>query len=462
MNLMRGSCIRIPIQYEKEVWCQSILQDLTRSGSSFDDPTIKVTSVYYDKRDGNLWIPRFYEVEKFGHKCIDYIPDGEDIDFKFTTGWRNDLQRAGFEFLTQETRGILKLKPGEGKTVISIGAICAVGKKVIIFVHKDSLVTQWKERFLQHSNVKDEDISILRTGSRYEDLQKPIVLSTVQTMNSMINRVPDIEEILVKANFGMGIWDECHTTSGAEQYSKTSLYLPCKRVFGLSATPGRPDQNHDIIWRHLGMVYEPEGQSSTLKPRIVMIYFDHKVISNHKRYVYWGPPGKDGKTKLPYPRFDTSRYLGMLTSKKNDVYIPMMQKIVKKIYDAGRIALLISDRIKVLDGVAKVVPKHDAGFFIPRSGKERDNELLKQMVFSTPGSSRDGTDREALDCLVMANRISNLDQAIGRICRPKANKKDPVVFDIVDTGCTELAESAEKRKEFYKQKGWEVEEKFLK
>lgn len=462
MNLMRGSCIRIPLQFEGEAWYQSIIHDLTRMASSYENPEIKVSSVFYDKRDGNLWIPRFYKIEAFDHKVIDYIPDGENINFKFKRKWRNQLQEDGFNMMVNETRGILKLKPGEGKTVISIGAICSVGKKTIIFVHKDSLINQWRDRFIEHSNITENDIGILSTAKRYQELQKPIVLSTVQTMISMIDRVPEIEKLLLDANFGMAIWDECHTTSGAEKYSKSSLYLPCKRVFGLSATPGRADQNHDIIWKHLGEIYSPEGKTDTMIPRIVILQFDHKVIAYHKKYIYWGPPGKDGKYKLSYPRFDTPRYLAMLTSSKNDVYVPMMRKISKKVYDSDRTTLFISDRIRVLDRVAPILPKHDVGFFIPRSKKERDEHLLRKFVFSTPGSSRDGTDRPEFDTLVMANCISNVEQAVGRICRPKPNKKEPVVFDIVDSGCKELKERADWRKDFYKKRGWKITEKFLK
>jgi hypothetical protein len=326
--------------------------------------------------------------------------------------------------MTTETKGILKLLPGEGKTVISIGSICKLKKKAIIFMHKDSLISQWKERFLQHTNITEDQIGHLLTADRFDVLKKPIVLATVQTMNSIIERIPDFEKLFLDANFGVAVWDECHTTSAAEKYSRSSLYLPCKRVFGLSATPVRADQNHDIIGYHLGQVFEPSGKTQTMAPKIVMLYFDHGVISNHRKYVYWGIPGKDGQYKLKFPKFDTSRYLAMLTSKKNNVYIPFLRKIVKQVYDVGRITLLISDRIKVLDMTASIIPnKNDVGFFIPRSGKERDADLLKRFVFSTPGSSRDGTDKVDLDCLIMANRISNIEQAIGRVCRFKPNKK---------------------------------------
>jgi hypothetical protein len=462
MNLIKTSCIRIPQQFESEIWCQSILQDLTRSGPSFEDPTVMQTIRFYDRRDGYIMIPRYYDVSNWGHSTLDYTPEGLDIQFKFKTSWRNDLQSKGFEFLINNDHGILKLPPGEGKTVVAIGAICHIAKKAIIFVHKDSLSIQWKERFLQHSTVTENDISILKTDSSFEDLQKPIVLATVQTMNSMIDRLPNIEKLLLQSRFGVAFWDECHTTAGAEKYSKSSLYLPCRRVFGLSATPGRADQNHDIIWKHVGMVHEPDGKTMTMDPKIVMVYFDHKAVALHKKYIYWGAPLNDGKYKLPYPKFDTARYLQMLTSKKNDKYIQYMRKIVRQLYDKGRVILFISDRIKVLDMTSSAIPvRSDIGFFIPRSGDKRDSDLLKQVVFSTPGSSRDGTDREQFNCLVMANCISNIEQAVGRVCRYLPNKPQPIVMDIVDSGCPELLERAQGRLAFYKNKNWEVIEKRL-
>jgi hypothetical protein len=147
MNLIRTSCIRIPIQYELEPWCQSIMKDLTRTSSDYSDPTIKVTTVFYEKRDGHIWIPRFYPVEKYGHKVIDYLSDGEDINIDFKSPWRNELQIQSHNMMTTEIKGLLKLKPGEGKTVITIGSICKLKKKAIIFMHKDSLISRWKERF---------------------------------------------------------------------------------------------------------------------------------------------------------------------------------------------------------------------------------------------------------------------------------------------------------------------------
>jgi superfamily II DNA or RNA helicase len=457
MHFPRTSCIRIPISYRGQPFFDQIVNDLKRKSRDYENPDIEIITKYYDVRDGNLLIPRHYEIEKFGHHAVTYLHPGEDIDIEFKSEFRNDLQRLGHEMMVEQDHGVLCLQPGEGKTVVAISAICKVAKKSIIFVHKNKLASQWKERFLQHSNMSEDDIAMLSTATCRDDLKKPIIISTVQTMGNMVMKIDDIEQILCDAHIGYAVWDECHTSVSAEKFSLSSLYLPCPRCFGLSATPSRPDGNTDIIEKHVGKTHKPEGSGSTMDPKIIMFYFDHRAIADHHRYIMM-----DFKYKPPRTRFDKGKYLKMLTAKDDRTYIPVMKKIAKQIYDSGRRALLLTDRIKILDSISKVIPKHDVGFFIPRSGKEQDEALNKMFVFSTYGSARDGTDKPELDTLILATNCGNIEQAIGRVCRPYPNKQQPIVMDIVDTGCDSMVNSAERRLEFYTEKGWDVEEKHIK
>ena len=182
MQLECTSCIKVPESLLGEPWLDDILKYLTRTSRDFVNPDTINTSYYYEKRNGYYMIPRFMDINTIFHTVHENYPTGEDININFKTEWRNDRQRQGFRFFMDRTNGILKLPPGEGKTVITIGAICAIKKKAIVFVHKDSLAVQWRERFLQHTDISDNDIALLSTSGRLEDLQKPIVISTVQTM----------------------------------------------------------------------------------------------------------------------------------------------------------------------------------------------------------------------------------------------------------------------------------------
>jgi len=461
MNFTRTSCIRIPICYKDEAFFKQIVGDLRRTGHDYNDPDIEIRIKYYDVRDGNLLVPRHYNIGKLGHHTVTYLHPGDDIDLKFTSEYRNDLQILGHEMMVEQDHGVLCMQPGEGKTVVAISAICKVGKRAIIFVHKDKLANQWRDRFIEHSTATKDDIALLSTETCREDLKKPIIISTVQTMCSMIKRIEDIEELLASSNFGYAVWDECHTSVSAEQFSLTSLYLPSRRCFGLSATPKRPDGNTDIIEKHLGSVFVPEGSGSTMEPRIIMFYFDHRALADHRRYIMLDYSKKNGRGE-PRVRFDKTKYLRMLTAKDDKTYIPVMKKLCKQIYDSGRVSLLLTDRIKILDKIAKAIPKHDVGYFIPRSAKNQESELFKKFVVSTFGSARDGTDRPEFNCLILATNCGNIEQAVGRICRPYPNKLDTVVIDVVDIGCQEMSDAAERRKEFYESKGWIIEERHVK
>ena len=465
MVLNVTSAIEIPESEINTFWVSQVLNTLTRSIKSYNNPEDIEIAKFYEIKNGIIKIPRLYKINYPGIE-LDYCKtDGEIININSVFKPRNELQVEGVKYFCTNDSGILKLNPGEGKTIISIMAICQLKRKSIIFVHKDSLVSQWKERFLQASDIKEDDIGILTTDKYQDVLKKPIVIGTVQTMNSMIKKYPDLDKDFRKANFGIGIWDECHTTGGAPLFSKSIYYVPCRKCFGLSATPSRSDHNDDIIGMHLGDVIEPKGKSDTLKPRIVMTYFDFMVMSTFRYYINYGFPDKDGN-RQSYAQFDKNRYLSMLTSKKQQRYIKTVHKIIDIIYKKGRNILVLCDRIKIIDRLAEGFPKDDVGFFLPRTGKDRDKHLHRKIVFSTPGSARDGTDNPELDCLVLATPLGNLDQAIGRVTRMKSGKAQPIVIDIVDNGCEEMVKWANYRKKQYEQKkqecDWTIEEKFLK
>jgi len=447
---VKTSCIRIPLSFSEQDWCKSILNDLTRREKDYNNPGLEISKNFYDIRSGNILIPRNYNIQICNQDVIDLNDSGEDISIEFKSGFRNELQKNAHDGMINNSNVVLCMQPGEGKTVVAISVICTLKKKSIIFVHKDSLATQWKERFLQHSDIKEEDIGMLKTADYLEVLQKPIVISTVQTLCSMIKRLPNIEKILHDSKFGIAFWDECHTSVSAEMFSLSSLYMPVKRAYGLSATPNRSDGNSDIIEKHVGKTFIPDGSGQTLEPRIIVLKFDHGVMSVHRNYVM--NDFSTGQWK-----FSRDKYLKMLISKKNQRYSSIMSKICKYIYSSQRISLFLSDRIKILDECSKVIPKEDVGFFIPRSGEKRDSDLLKKFVFSTYGSARDGTDRPQFDCLVMATPTSNLAQCCGRVLRAYPGKKQPVIFDAVDTGCDHMERLYSYRETFYKQKGWSIE-----
>ena len=70
------------------------------------------------------------------------------------------------------------------------------------------------------------------------------------------------------------------------------------------------------------------------------------------------------------------------------------------------------------------------------SDERKNIETNSSIILSTYQMAKEGLDIQRLDTLVMATPKSDVEQAIGRIQRPNANKCEPLVIDVVDKNIT--------------------------
>jgi superfamily II DNA or RNA helicase len=463
--IVRNSCLNIPLIYKNESWFLPFVSQFARKEEDFQDQTKSYIKKYYHVNKDTMMgmFPRFYPIEQtLGFSVTESIPTGKIIDITVKSTPRNKIQEETVKFLLTNNKGIICLSPGEGKTVIAIMAVSQARKKTIVFAHKDFLIDQWKERFLEHSIIDKTQIVRLTTKTYKEDLKASVVLCTLQTMCRLIEVVPDLQRELFESNFGFAFWDECHTV-GAEQFSKSALFTSANKVFGLSATPKRSDGNEDILHYHLGHTFIPKNtDSSVMQPKVIAVMFDHGVMTSDARYIMQCLEF-DKQRGIKEPAFNRDRYLKRLLTSKSSKYLKYLSPIIKQISSSDRIMILLSERIKILDVLSGYcVNKNEVGFFLPREEKERDSNLKnKRLVFSTYQSCRDGVDKQEVDCLVMATPCGNWEQAIGRSIRPVQGKKQPIVIDVIDTGYDEFKNWGLRRLDKYRQKGWQVEERVV-
>lgn len=420
--------------------CEMIKDNLTRTFKSYNNSTIETHS-FYVETEKYIHVPRFYPIEDWiGCQIIDDRDEGVDIDIEHIIKPRTDLQTKALEYMLSNDNGIINLDTGEGKTIISIAAISEIKKKTLILLHRSNLVEQWIERIEKFTNIRlDKDMAVLKNTNILKSFEKSIVIATVQSLRSALEkRQNELISALKEARFGVCLSDEIHTVTGAKKFSECSLYIPSKRVFGLSATPYRYDGTSDILTYHLGPIYKPEGESGIMDANVTIILFDFGFLPKSGKYIYWA-----GK-------FQRSRYLNLL--KKSTILSQVCMGLLNKLKD--RSVFIIAERLKFIEMLYKNFNYDDKNTFIQ---DDKNKNLNNQFVFATPGKLRDGMDVPNKDTLILTSPIGNIKQACGRILRIDKNKKTPIVIDLVDIGCPDISSSLYYRLKFYKSKNWNIQ-----
>ena len=440
-ELIKRSGILIPRKYENTTEYVRIKESLERRSQAYNTSEF-VINTFYLESEKFLLLPRYFPIQQYFHSynMKNAMQYGDDIDIEHNITPRSQAQEKAMEYMMNHHNGILQLSPGVGKTVISIHTIAERKKKSLILVHRDGLAKQWRDRLLTFTNLTDENISRITTPTVIEDLKKSVIISTTQTFLSLLKRNRELFLTeLNQSNIGMFIADEVHTSVGAPTFSECSIQMPSYYTYGLSATPYRYDGNGDIIEFHLGDIFTDDDIEGTLGAKITVILLDYQIDTPRRTtYVRWG-----GK-------FQRARYLNLM--KKSKPFRDAMRGLLGKLKDERNL-LCIAERIKLIDELYTETKTDSKAKFYRSASLDT---LEPKVTFATPGKCRDGIDAPWKDAVIMTSPISNVEQLSGRIIRTAPDKKTPIIVDMVDFGCNEIARTFWGRKKFYEKKQWPI------
>lgn len=442
IDIIKRSGLLIPSEYKNTEFYVNIKESLERRTKAYNSSDY-IYNTFYIESDKFLLIPREYPIEKymFATKIRNYQHEGKSIEINHNIKPRSDSQSRAMKYLMDHNNGILQLMPGVGKTVISIYMIAERKKKSLILVHRDGLAEQWKNRLLQFTDLQDDDISRLASATFEKDLEKSVIISTVQTFLSLIKRnKQDFLLSLNNAKIGVFIADEVHTSVGAPTFSECSIHIPAKYTYGLSATPYRYDGNGDIIKFHLGPIFSDDDSSGTMEAKVTVFLLDYQIdTAKRGLYIRWG-----GK-------FQRARYLNMI--RKSKPFMLALRGLLGRLKD-DRDLICIAERIKLIDELYDWLPSKSKSKFC---GVGTIDTLNYKHTFATPGKCRDGIDAPQKDCIIITSPISNIEQLTGRINREFPGKKEPIIIDMVDYGCKDIADTFNSRLSFYRKKNWPIQ-----
>lgn len=399
-----------------------------------------------DDHGSHLALPRgcesdlcvFMDEHGVSRKNTDESNPGKSIRIEFK-GILKDEQQAAVEALLAHDIGVLAAATAFGKTVVGARLIAEKKVNTLVIVHRQQLVSQWRERLAQFLVIDESlpELPVKRGRKRKRDIIGHLAggkdrLSSIVDIALMqsLSKGGDVRECV--KGYGMIIVDECHHVP-AFTFEQILKNADAKSVYGLTATPGRPDGHHPIIFFYCG----PVRYSVDAKEQAEKRPFDHCLVPRFTSFRVG--TRKDGK------ELNLHEVKERLVS--DEVRNQLIVDDVVRSYEAGRTSIVLTGRkAHVAELVKRLENKADRVFCI--TGGMRNKETTRIMsdmqaipegdpfvLVSTGSYIGEGFDDPRLDTLFLAMPISwkgTLQQYAGRLHRIRENKTEVQVHDYVD------------------------------
>ena len=382
---------------------------------------------------------------------------GRQINVAFR-GELHPEQVSAAEALLSHDIGVLSAATAFGKTVVSAYLIGQRKVNTLILVHSSALLEQWKTSLEKFLDVQETLPEPPKQRGRKKRIERIGQIGTGKNTRGGIIDIAIMQSLFegeekdVKpfvSEYGMVLCDECHHIA-AFTFEKILREVKARYVYGLSATPVRPDGHQPIIFMQCGPVrYSVDAKSQAEKRN-----FSHYVIPRFTR------------TRLPAVQHIQDIYSGIVKNEaRNNFLISDTIRLVAE----GRTPLLLTERKDHAARLAEVLRgKADHVFLLLGSGKQREkrerlaalqsvptNESL--IVIATGKYIGEGFDEPRLDTILLAMPISwkgTLAQYVGRLHRNYEGKQEVRVYDYVDIHIPSLERMYHKRLRGYSELGY--------
>lgn len=386
----------------------------------------------YQHSSNNFYVPRYYGIIKFGLPLINKLSDGINIDCKFEgilrdyqknviNSWKKSIKKTG-------GGSIIAIKPGGGKTIISIATISEMKLKTIILVHNSDLLNQWIERL--ETFLPSAKIGVIK-GKICNTSNKDVVIGSIQSISDIRKDNEYSSELFNE--FGMLIIDECHHI-GAKSFSRCLKKIQPKYIIGLSATPQRDDGLTKVIKYYIGDICFDD---TDIKKTEIEKSLDHIPDANVILYKYKSNNLKYCKTVLNFKKKPNNAQ--MITNisnykNRNEFILSLLPDLIK---EDRNILIITERRDHVFYFIENIIEQNisSCGVYVGSMKKDILKESKKkQILVGTYKMISEGFDCEKLDTLILATPKKKLRQVVGRIQRTEKQfrNKTPLIIDIID------------------------------
>ncbi|KAJ1981857.1 DNA repair helicase RAD25 [Dimargaris verticillata] len=175
-----------------------------------------------------------------------------DIDLKPITAIRPYQEKSLNKMFGngRARSGIIVLPCGAGKTLVGITAACTVKKSVLCLCTSSVSVMQWKQQFLQWSNIPERQVAVFTSDQKERfSGESGIVISTYSMVANTRKRSYEAQKMmdfLHSREWGFLLLDEVHVVP-ANMFRRVVSSIAAHAKLGLTATLVREDEKIDDL-----------------------------------------------------------------------------------------------------------------------------------------------------------------------------------------------------------------------
>lgn len=327
-----------------------------------------------------------------------------------------------------ESRVIVSLPTGQGKTYVATNIISKLNTPTFIFVKSVTLRDQWYESFMKHSNLRQ--IAIV-TGSAdlfkllEGDYKYDVIVSTHSSVQSFIKTVGmrDFNKLLIKHGIGCKVYDEFDLEN--DSMWKVDTHTNTKYNLYLSATDYKSHHQNKVFQSIFGWIPN-YGKEYGIKPDRNALFVVYNSKPTRQEF------GRCHRYTATGSTFDYHKYHEYIVKKGS--YVPGLTRVwnniikdrfynkqdyLKTVFFIGRkvTAEDFRNSISELFGVDK---KYISILNSDTPDKDKEDAKKSKLIISTSDSLGRGVDLNGLDVVVdLETRasLSKTTQVVGRVSR---------------------------------------------
>jgi superfamily II DNA or RNA helicase len=372
---------------------------------------------------------------------------GTPLSLSFCGSLRSEQQIAADSMLRHET-GVLAATTAFGKTVIAAMLIAKREVNTLVLVHRKQLLEQWIDRLSTFLNVPAKSIGQIGAGRK--KLMGSLDIALIQSLV----RKGAVNDCV--GGYGQIIIDECHHIP-AHSFELVARRAKAKFVVGLSATVGRKDGHHPIIFMQCGPVRHrvDAKQQAAARP------FSHQVFVRPTSFRQLGASQPDMRLEFH------ELYEELLHDERRN---QMICADVLSTLREGRSPLVLTERVEHIEILARLLSP-ETNLIVLHGGQSKTElkAALARISLNQGGDQRvilatgklvgEGFDDPRLDTLFLALPISwrgTIAQYVGRLHRLHEGKREVRVYDYADLNVPMLSRMFDKRCRGYESLGYSI------